>query len=282
VTSSRPQTTELDPGTVDVLVVDDDKELRESLLELIQQWGFVAIAAGDGAEALRLVSNRRPRLVLLDLEMPVMNGWQFLERRRSDRRLAETPVIIMSARRNELARRGDVQDRLEKPLEEPALLATLNAILSGASVDPARPLPDSDAPATILVIEDDADTQASVVELLEDHGYRVIRANNGEEAEALLRKGRRPDCIVLDLWMPVMNGWSFTAQLPQFGGPPIPIVVMTAAEPHWGYPVPVAQVMRKPLRPEALLALIRKVAPATTPAQQLTDGARSKAHPHRT
>jgi DNA-binding response OmpR family regulator len=109
-----------------------------------------------------------------------------------------------------------------------------------------------------------------VVELLHDHGYQVARANNGREAELFLQKGQRPDCIVLDLWMPVMNGWSFTTRLGQFGGPPIPMVVITAAEPYWGYPVPLTQVMRKPLHADTFLALMRKLVPGV--AREITAG----------
>jgi CheY-like chemotaxis protein len=268
VSHSRPRTEELDAGRVDVLVVDDDKEFRESLLEAIQELGFVAVAAADGVEALRLAADRSPRLVLLDLEMPVMNGWQFLERRRSDRRLSRIPVIVISAEGAQAARRGDVRGRLEKPVDEAALLTALDAVLTVGSPEREPSTPPDRPPGTILVIEDDEDTQASVVELLRDHGYRVVCANNGQEAEELLAAGARPDCIVLDLWMPVMNGWSFTSRLRQLGGPAIPIIVITAAEPYWGYPVPSTQVVRKPLHPDAFLELIRKVvAPAAAPIE---------------
>ena len=114
------------------------------------------------------------------------------------------------------------------------------------------------------MVEDDEDTRVEVSELLEEHGYRVARAGNGEEAEALLRQDPRPDCIILDLWMPVMDGWRFTTRLEQLG-PPIPIVVVTAAEPYWGYPVSAAQVIRKPIQAESLLAKVRGLIPALNP-----------------
>jgi CheY-like chemotaxis protein len=273
LTRSRPRTTELDASTVDVLVVDDDDAFRDSLLESIHQLGFTAVSAANGAEAVRLAHDRPPRLILLDLQMPVMNGWQFLERRRSDRRLSEVPVIVVSAVGAEVGQRSDVERRLEKPVDEPLLIAALDEVLSRLPPDVAAALPESQAPATVLVIEDDADTQASVVELLEDHGYRVARASNGEEAERILRGGERPDCIVLDLWMPVMNGWTFASRLRQLGGAATPVVVVTAAEPYWGYPVPPTHVMRKPLRSEPFLALISKL---LSPQSALAPGRVSK------
>src|SRR4051812_24383918 len=95
--TSKPATTELDASIVDVLVVDDDAVLRESVQEGLQSEGWITAGAADGAEALQFARDRGPRLILLDLEMPVMNGWQFLERRRADRALARVPVVIMSA-----------------------------------------------------------------------------------------------------------------------------------------------------------------------------------------
>jgi CheY-like chemotaxis protein len=257
VTSSRPETTELDASTVDVLIVDDEDAFRESLLESIRRLGFVAVAASHGAEALRLARDRPPRLILLDLQMPLINGWQFLERRRSDRHLSQIPVVVVTGIAVDLAARDDVDAQLAKPVSEADLLAILDEFLSRPPAEAPAPLPASDASGLILVIEDDEDTQASVVELLREHGYRVARANNGQEAETFLHQGERPDCIVLDLWMPVMNGWSFTTRLRQLEGPPIPIVVITAAEPYWGYPVPLSQVMRKPLHADRFLALMK-------------------------
>jgi CheY-like chemotaxis protein len=271
----RPPTSEFDASSVDVIIVDDDADFRESMLESVQQLGFVAIAARNGAEALRLARDRPPRLFLLDLEMPVVNGWQFLERRRASPALSKVPVIVVSARRADAARCRDVDGHLEKPVDEAKLLEAIGQFLASALASgPSGQLaaPDRGA-STILVVDDDDDTRASVSELLEDQGYRVARANNGQEAEASLRTIQRPDCIVLDLWMPVMDGWRFTTRLQQLGPPPIPIVVITAAEPYWGYPVPLAHVQRKPLHPETFLALIGQLVSASQREREEARGA---------
>jgi CheY-like chemotaxis protein len=263
VTPKLP-TAEIQADNPDILVVEDDSALRESLLESLQQTGFVTIAAANGAEALRLAIDRTPRLILLDLDMPVMNGWQFLERRRRQKGLQGIPVIVITALNGAAARDADAQ--LEKPLDPQQLLAAISRFLPAPAPVEAAPQELPDQPqdtGTVLVIEDDDDTRTAVSELLEDNGYQVTRARNGEEAEKLLRTGGLPDCIVLDLWMPIMNGWSFVSRLRQLGTRAIPILVLTAAEPYWGYPVPAAHVLRKPTHPGSLLALIRKfLAPA--------------------
>jgi two-component system OmpR family response regulator len=113
---------------------------------------------------------------------------------------------------------------------------------------------------TILVVEDDEETGDELRDLLEEHGYRVIRGRNGQDAQAQLRDSPRPDCILLDLWMPQMDGWTFASQLQEGGLGDVPVVVITAAEPHWGYPTPPAQVMRKPLDKDRLLNLVGSLA----------------------
>jgi CheY-like chemotaxis protein len=116
-------------------------------------------------------------------------------------------------------------------------------------------------PKTILVVEDDDETNESLRELLEEHGYHVLSGRNGEEARQRLRDSPRPDCILLDLWMPVKDGWTFASELKEDGYDDVPVVVITAAEPHWGYPTPPAQVMRKPLDKDRLLRLVGSLTP---------------------
>jgi CheY-like chemotaxis protein len=260
----KPPTAELDATRADVLIVDDDASLRETLLESLQQLGFVTLAAASGAGALRLARERSPRLIVLDLTVPGRSGWPFLEHRRRDPRLRDIPVIAISASPQDVSTR-DVQAVLPKPLDERRLVAALRQSLLAAA--------GSEGPKSILVVEDDEDTRAEVSELLEEQGYRVARAGNGAEAEALLRASPRPDCIILDLWMPVMDGWRFATRLQQFGTPPIPVVVVTAAEPYWGYPVSLSQVIRKPIHAESLLAMVNEVLPA--PAESPQAGGRS-------
>jgi CheY-like chemotaxis protein len=82
-----------------VLVVEDDPDMRAITVELLTLKGYVALAAKNGEEALRLLTEHRPALVLLDLMMPVMDGWQFraAQRKLSDRQLACVPVVLLTA-----------------------------------------------------------------------------------------------------------------------------------------------------------------------------------------
>jgi CheY-like chemotaxis protein len=120
----------------------------------------------------------------------------------------------------------------------------------------------SDAPATagrILVVDDDADIRESVKEVLEEEGYSVITANDGQQAYDYLAANPPPDCVVLDLWMPVMDGWSLASEVLVGRLPPVPILVVTAANAQFAYPVPPRYVLRKPFNPDRLLMLVAEL-----------------------
>lgn len=81
-----------------VLVVDDDDALRTALVELLQEYGFEVTWAADGSQALgRLEASPPPSVILLDLTMPVMDGWTFRDVQRRDPRLAAIPTVVLSA-----------------------------------------------------------------------------------------------------------------------------------------------------------------------------------------
>ncbi len=80
-----------------ILVVDDNPDARETLAEALQIAGYDVRTAEDGRLALEMAVRRRPALVLLDLMMPVMDGWQVVEAMRVDPGLASIPVVIVSA-----------------------------------------------------------------------------------------------------------------------------------------------------------------------------------------
>jgi len=80
-----------------ILVIDDDLPLRGMLAAALRQHGFQVLLAGDGAEGQRALTIHKPDLVLLDLAMPNVNGWDFLQRLRETGHLGRTPIIVVSA-----------------------------------------------------------------------------------------------------------------------------------------------------------------------------------------
>jgi CheY-like chemotaxis protein len=81
-----------------VLVVEDDPDLREMMEQMLHLEGFATLTAPNGQAALDLLhSGAAVKVILLDLMMPVMDGWEFRRRQRADPRLARIPVVVMSA-----------------------------------------------------------------------------------------------------------------------------------------------------------------------------------------
>ena len=81
-----------------VLVVDDNPEIRSSLEEVLGEEGYTVVGVADGQEALDYLTTREePRVILLDLMMPVMDGWQFRAEQKKNPKLANIPVIVISA-----------------------------------------------------------------------------------------------------------------------------------------------------------------------------------------
>jgi len=105
-----------------VMVVDDEKDLRDGVCELLAARGHDVVGAEDGRAALELLrsANRPPDVILLDLMMPGMNGWQFREEQRKDPQLAAIPVVVITATRNVRQIRAD--DILHKPVKADQLL----------------------------------------------------------------------------------------------------------------------------------------------------------------
>ena len=117
-----------------VLVVDDDETIRTTVAEALEFEGYAVACATNGAEALELVRQQRPQAIVLDLMMPVMDGWQFLEHCRADARCAGTPVLVISASR-QLPRAAaglGVKGCITKPFDLDVLLGAVERLVHAA------------------------------------------------------------------------------------------------------------------------------------------------------
>jgi CheY-like chemotaxis protein len=104
-----------------VLVVDDDTDIREAVAEVLAGEGYQVFGAGDGAEALTKCRAFHPSVVLLDLMMPGMNGWEFRAEQKRDPDLADIPVVVLTALEPRVS--IDAEGFIRKPFELDELLA---------------------------------------------------------------------------------------------------------------------------------------------------------------
>jgi CheY-like chemotaxis protein len=106
-----------------VLIVDDDRDLRETLRFLLEAHGYGVVEAENGEQGLRALDEHRPCAVFADLTMPVMDGWEFIERLRRSERHAAVPVCILSSIANHAPATASVV--LAKPIPVEDLLTFL-------------------------------------------------------------------------------------------------------------------------------------------------------------
>jgi CheY-like chemotaxis protein len=123
-----------------ILVVDDDPAIRDVVADILELSNYRVTTASNGAEALDQIRAQPPAAVLLDLMMPVMDGWEFIERCRRRPPCARLPVAIMSAAHNAASAASElgVQGYLTKPFELETVLAVVDRLARERGGEPTR------------------------------------------------------------------------------------------------------------------------------------------------
>ncbi len=118
-----------------ILVVDDDPAILDVVADILRESDYLVDTAMNGAEALRKLENARPDAVLLDLMMPVMDGWTFVAECRRHSHSATIPIVVMSAARDVVAaaRELGAQACIAKPFEIDALLDAVERLAAPTS-----------------------------------------------------------------------------------------------------------------------------------------------------
>ena len=201
-----------------ILLIDDDRETNALLTRMLEAEGHVVVSAASAEDGIEMARSLRPALIALGIEIAGMGGWDALRVLKADRDLREIPVVMVSvaADRGQGFALGAV-DSLTKPIDRKQLLSVVRRHASKAG-------------SLVLLVEDEVDTAEMIRRGLVEEGYRVSIAHDGAEGlEQVVDE--TPDVILLDLIMPVMDGFEFAAVLranPDHAD--IPIVVVTAKD----------------------------------------------------
>lgn len=116
-----------------ILLVEDDKDLREAVCDTLADGGYEVVTATDGSDGLRLVREIRPDVIVLDLMMPNLDGWQFRLAQRRDPMIAMIPVIAMSASSSATAAAIDADAFLRKPLDAEVLRHAIEEVVAASA-----------------------------------------------------------------------------------------------------------------------------------------------------
>ncbi|HEX7110961.1 MAG TPA: response regulator [Mizugakiibacter sp.] len=202
-----------------IVVADDEPDARMLIAGALQREGFEVLAARSGAETLALVRQAQPALLVLDILLGDMSGWDVLAAVRADQATRHLPVILCTITdADQRAASLGVVEHLTKPFDRERLLGL------------ARQFVQPKSEPHVIVADDDAEFRNQISRRLQTEGWRVREAHDGVEALAALRR-QPPDLLLLDLMMPRMDGMAVLAAMRQ---DPlldrVPVILVSAAD----------------------------------------------------
>jgi len=236
-----------------ILVVDDEPINLELMEALLTPVGYEVSVAGGGEEGLAAALRDKPDLILLDLMMPVLSGFEVCARLKSNPETQDIPVLFVTALTNPgskeraLAAGGD--DFITKPVQRPELLTRVEALLKvrylnrdldralaslheravdrhSQSVHGHVVSPAGTGTAAILVVDDEPLTRRLFSDALQEAGYTCYTAESGAQALEVARL-QAIDVVLLDIMMPARSGLEVLADLGEVI-PESPVIIVTA------------------------------------------------------
>ncbi len=265
------------------LVVDDNEANRKILEEQLSSWGVLGTSVEDGRQALEelrsaVEDDEAYDLAILDMQMPRMDGMELARSIKADPVLSQTRLVLLTS----MGRRGDgeaalqsgIEAYLTKPVRQSELYNVLTTVMSERAPGAQTRLVTryslrerkARARARVLVAEDNPVNQKVAVRMLENLGYMVDVAGDGQEAlEALA--GNSYDAVLMDVQMPRMDGYEATAEIRrrEGEGPRVPVIAMTAnamqGDREKTIEADMDDYVSKPVKPEDLGAVLKRWVP---------------------
>ncbi len=254
---------------IKILVIDDDRMNCDLLQAVLTRHGYQVLSSTSGVEGLNLFRKHAPRITILDLRMPEMDGLTVLKEIRAVD--PHAPVIILGGGATEgqenQARALRVTDFIRKGLSLDVLVECVNRVAQQPVKAESGPSPASaggppaDTGETVLVVDDEPLVRDLLVQFLSLRGYRAFGVKDGPEALSMVEQGP-PDLILLDLIMPGMSGVEVLKALGEknYAGA---VIILTGThneeilEEAWA--LQPQEVLSKPIDLERLLTAIQLV-----------------------
>ncbi|MDX1544441.1 MAG: response regulator, partial [Christiangramia sp.] len=228
----------------DILIVEDDEGSLKAIKKILKHKGIKIYSATNGEKALAKLKSRSFDCIILDLRLPDISGFELLKKLKSQKNEHNTPVVVYTGKeltKNELSELHKFTDSIlikgasspEHLLDEVSLFIHCHESkfseqqkkIMADLHDPKHGLKDK----TVLLTDDDTRNSYALSKVLQESGMKVIIAENGKVAIEKLKKYNDIDIVLMDVMMPVMNGYEATSQIRKINAyRNLPIISLTA------------------------------------------------------
>lgn len=218
-----------------ILCVDDDVPTLNLIKQAIESAGFNALAENVSANVMDLIKDKDIDLAIIDLDMPYPNGFELIKMIKSEKRFTHLPIIIYTGKENYKEDLSKIEGLFDELLEKRStniedLADVINVMINRYEVPPpAQEVLSKKGVKKILLAEDYKHSQIIVTRLLKKNNFEdIVVVENGEDA-VKMAKQEKFDLILMDMQMPIMNGFEATEkirQLPEYKD--VPIIALTA------------------------------------------------------
>ncbi|HAJ56801.1 MAG TPA: hypothetical protein DCL35_03405 [Candidatus Omnitrophica bacterium] len=237
-----------------VLVIDDEADIREIVRIFLIDEGYEVIEAENGQEGILRAQQMQPDLIVLDIMMPGINGFEVAKHLKDDPNTQNIPIVILSVLAQDSQYRQGIMDYISKPFRQEELVNIVRNIFEKVEGKAGK--------KTVLVVDDDPDIVDIISICLKDNHIIPEKAYNGPEALEKA-KNKAPDLILLDINMPGMNGFEVIKHLKEDKATcDIPVVVLTGTyisedDKKHGLTLGVAKYLTKPFSADDLVKEIK-------------------------
>jgi two-component system, cell cycle sensor histidine kinase and response regulator CckA len=253
-----------------ILIVDDSAANLKLARVLLEREGYAVRTAADADTAIRILSTLKPSLILMDVQLPDMDGLDLTRRLRADPATRDIMIVAASASTaggdEQKAIAAGCDGYIAKPLEVGSFASVIAGYLAGQPAkSPSEPVVGESAPP-VLIVEDNAVTRKMMRLALKAEGYSVVEAADGESALRLVAE-HEPAMVLLDCKLPDVDGFEVARQL-RVLAPNLPIVAVTGWAHADGARLLTAgflDVLLKPVEPTRLVEIVERYARNTPP-----------------
>ena len=218
-----------------ILIAEDSPDIRALIQMLLEAEGHRVYAVADGRAAVAAARDHSPELVLMDLSLPILSGWEAARQIRADPATSAIPIVAVTAHAmhgdRERALAAGCDGFIAKPINEETFASRALGFIDARKKVPESSRPRQTArsePGRILVVDDQPEIARLLRTDLEADGHQVVIANGVEQAEAAFEADARFDLAVIDVMLGSRTGYELTERLTREPGDYVPVLLVTA------------------------------------------------------